>query len=194
MWTLALYVLLACSFSYTLLATWAKSNDRFVPALRRGLDGRAFMREAVYLRDGKRIALKHDLQAIVWLQKNIKGSPVILEAEGPLYSWTSRISIHTGLPTVIGWDWHQRQQRASADPQQVEKRIEDVRQIYSAADPDQILPLLKKYRVSYIYVGPLETTRYPRKGIQKFKRYDGRYWTSVYRSEKVSIYKLEASP
>jgi len=189
-WTLALYVLLACSFSYTLLATWAKCNDRFVPALMRGLDGRAFMKEAVYSQNGMRISLKHDLQAIIWIQRNIKGSPVILEAEGPLYSWTSRISVHTGLPTVIGWDWHQRQQMVSAEPGQVAKRIQDVRQIYSAEDPDKILPLLRKYHVSYIYVGPLETIRYPQKGIEKFKRYEGRYWASVYRSETVSIYKL----
>jgi uncharacterized membrane protein len=134
--------------------------------------------------------LKHDLEAIIWLQRNIKGSPVILEAVGPTYAWTSRISIHSGLPTIIGWDWHQRQQRAAADPGQVKKRIQDVRQIYSAEDPKKILPLLKKYHVSYIYVGPLETTSYPRKGIDKFKRFDGRYWASVYRSKKVTIYKL----
>ena len=54
-----------------------------------------------------------DLQAIQWLRAALPGIPVIAEANTwpILYGWGNRYAVYTGLPAVIGWDWHQRQQR-----------------------------------------------------------------------------------
>jgi uncharacterized membrane protein len=61
------------------------------------------MRISVYVDDGRSITLDWDRQAFDWLRQNVHGIPTILEANTPLYRWGSRVSIYTGLPTVIGW-------------------------------------------------------------------------------------------
>ena len=48
-----------------------------------------------------------DYLAINWLNQNIKGQPVILEAQGDSYTDYARISANTGLPTVLGWTVHE---------------------------------------------------------------------------------------
>ena len=49
-----------------------------------------------------------DVAGIKWLKKNVKGSPVVLEANGDSYSGYERVSAMTGLPTVLG-DVYKRQ-------------------------------------------------------------------------------------
>ena len=44
-----------------------------------------------------------DVSAIQWLKENIKGAPVVLEANGDSYSGYERVSAATGLPTILGW-------------------------------------------------------------------------------------------
>jgi uncharacterized membrane protein len=57
-----------------------------------------------------RMFLDQDSQAIGWMQENVQGSPVIVEATlRNLYRWGSRVSIYTGLPYVVGWLWHEQQ-------------------------------------------------------------------------------------
>ena len=48
-----------------------------------------------------------DALAIRWLKQNIKGSPVVLEANGDSYTGYERVSASTGLPTVLGWYVHE---------------------------------------------------------------------------------------
>ncbi len=73
-------------------------------------------------------------QAMLWLMRNVQGSPVILEGQIPEYRWGSRFSIYTGLPTVQGWNWHQRQQRSVVPDAEVQRRVNQVQELYSTTD------------------------------------------------------------
>ncbi|MCL5960536.1 MAG: DUF2298 domain-containing protein [Chloroflexi bacterium] len=99
-----------------------------------------------------------DYQAIGWLQANVSGSPVILEATGPAYSEYARVSTFTGLPTVLGWANHELQWRGGQPSALagLSQRAQDVATIYATTDVEQARALLQKYEVEYVYVGPLE--------------------------------------
>ena len=130
-WWGVLGVLLFAGMLYPFMATNAKVNDRFVSGAPSGLNGMDYMDGAVYHDRDRELLLKYDRQAIDWLRENVSGSPVILEGNAPLYHWGSRVSIYTGLPTVIGWDWHQKQQRSIIDSSIIDRRIESVTNLYN---------------------------------------------------------------
>jgi uncharacterized membrane protein len=188
-WGAALAVLVALAGLYPLLATPARVRDRFDPALGPGLDGETFMSRAIVEDQGSQFALRWDAEAMRWLRDHVAGSPVVIEASVPPYRWGSRVSIYTGLPTVVGWDWHQRQQRAAVRTDAVGQRLEHVRAIYSAPDAESVLPMLRRYQVEYVYVGPLERLYYPASGLQKFDA-DRQRFRLVYENSEVRIYQV----
>jgi uncharacterized membrane protein len=104
--------------------------------------------------------------AIRWLQDNGKEGEGVLEAVGD--SWTSygRISSSTGLPTVLGWPWHEHQWRGSREP--FEGREEDVSAIYVTQDTLEATRLLAKYDIQYVVVGQREKATYGDVGLAKF--------------------------
>jgi YYY domain-containing protein len=176
---------------YPVFSTRAKVNDRFDPSLGPSLDGMAYMDTSDWTENERVNEFKWDKEAILWLLNNVEGSPVILEANGPLYHWTSRVSIYTGLPTVIGWDWHQKQQRMLMPGGTVEGRIEDVRTIYTTSDDESALALLRKYNVSLIYVGEYEKAIYGEEGMAKFGRWAGQgIVDAVFSNQEVTIYRM----
>ena len=157
---------------YPVLATPVRIQDRFNP-IPPTLDGAAWMPSATYhppdwclSRPTDPIDLQWDYDAIRWLQDNVVGTPVVLEAHGNQYCWNTRISQYTGLPTVLGWPWHQQQQRN--DGGIVNGRARDVATIYSSPSQLRALELLDAYGVSYIVVGDLERAYYDHRGIAKF--------------------------
>jgi len=102
-----------------------------------------------------------------WFNQNVTGTPVILEAVGNSFrSETSRISAWTGLPSVLGWSWHESQWRGNDELQR--PREADIKAIYSTTDTAQALALLKQYDVSYVFVGPNERRFYRPTSLQKF--------------------------
>jgi uncharacterized membrane protein len=192
-WSAFTAMLLAC-FLYPVLATNAKVHDRFDASLGPGGDGMAYMTRAVYSDQNQQLQLVWDYQAINWMLDNIKGSPTIAEANTPLYRWGSRVSIYTGLPTVIGWDWHQKQQRAAVDGQQVDRRIADLRDFFNTPDPAQAIAFLRKYGVSYVYMGDLERAYYDAAGLAKFDQMAGQGQLNVvYDNGHVKIYRVTSN-
>ncbi|HLF05455.1 MAG TPA: hypothetical protein VI855_09600, partial [Dehalococcoidia bacterium] len=187
LWLGALALLLGGSLIYPVLGARARLADRFAP-LPLTLDGAAYMEQAFHGEEGQPLALKWDLEAIRWLQDNVTGSPVVLEAHHEQYHWSGRISSYTGLPTVLGWPWHQMQQRGPKSD--VLTRAAEVREIYNNIDVTRAESLLRQYQVRYIVVGELERAYYSPQGLQKFEEMARRGVISlVFNSPKVQIYQ-----
>lgn len=101
---------------------------------------------------------QEDYKAINWLNENIDGTPVILEAHGDSYSDYGRVSVFTGLPTVLGWYVHEWLWRGDTDI--INQRAADIQTIYTSKDMELVQTLIDKYEIEYIYVGMLERTKY----------------------------------
>jgi YYY domain-containing protein len=129
----------------------------------------------------------HEHAAIEWLNQNIPGIPVITEAWGPSYQDFSRISMNTGLPTVIGWEYHVFQR---AHPwTDIRRRKADLERLYTADDPSMARAILEKYHVSLVYVGPIERRTYQGGNLQRFNDWKALF-TPVYKNAGVSIFAV----
>jgi uncharacterized membrane protein len=125
------------------------------------------------------------------MQHNVTGSPVIVEANTVEYRWGTRFTIYTGLPGVVGWNWHQRQQRGGVVPDTwVTDRVQEIGAFYSTGDRQLTENFIHKYNVSYIIVGQLEEAYYSGSGLDKFAALNGDLWTQVYHQGQTTIYKV----
>ena len=189
-WAVVAAALVLCAGVYPVLGTRARLADRFdtnnVPLT---LDGTEYVKGTVYRGQEGPIDLEADFEGIRWLLENVDGSPITLEGQTPLYRWGGRVSVYTGLPGVVGWEWHQIQQRG-VHGREVIRRVDDVDTIYSTRSPQEAARLLRKYDVSYVYVGQLERLYYPEAGIRKFDDGMGGVLERVYSSKQASIYRV----
>jgi len=120
-----------------------KDETRF-----QGLDAAAFVdKENIY-----------NSEAVDWINENIEGRPVMLEAHGNSYTYANRISVLTGLPTILGWHTHEWLWKD--DYNWVEARKADVETIYTSNDASLVRELLDTYDVAYIYLGDEEHKTY----------------------------------
>ncbi len=131
--------------------------------------------------------LPTDFEIIEYLNKNIKGQPVILEAQGDSYTDFARISSFTGLPTVAGWWVHEWLWRGS--PDYVGNRIPDIQQIYESSDLAKTKKLVKKYNIKYVVISGLEISKYKSLNKNKFDR----NWIKIFESsdKNGAIYKAK---
>jgi uncharacterized membrane protein len=155
---------------YPVMASRAKAIDRMAPETPFTLDGMTYMQYAQQGENGIWFPLEDDYKLIRWLQENTQGTPIIMEGQSAReYLWGSRISIYTGMPSVVGWNWHQRQQRTfDPMPRQVQQRVANVNAFYTTTDIDVAWDILRFYDVSYVIVGNLERAYYPPDGLAKF--------------------------
>ncbi len=138
-----------------------------------------------------------EYQAIQWLNDNVSGTPVILEATGGDFSDSARISSRTGLSTVIGWVVHEVQWRgrpdeaARLDPRDYFiARPQEVERAYATSDVQEARAILEKYNVEYVYIGDLERRNYGAEVLAKF----GEFMTPVFQNESVTIYRMPRPP
>jgi uncharacterized membrane protein len=189
-----LYLLLAGAFMFTVTATTDKVSDRITAVTPHTLDGMTFMNYAQHF-DGNMMDLSQDYRAIRWMQDNVQGSPVIVEANCTEYRWCTRFTIYTGLPGVVGWNWHQRQQRGASAPNAINDRVSAIGMFYTTQDVESARAFLSKYQVKYIIVGQLERNIYPdlglgADGLSKLEQYEGKYWKAVYHNADTTIYEV----
>ncbi len=189
-WAAVVAVLIAASLVYTFLGTKARVDDRFAdhpPTL----DGTAYMATAQHWERDEFFPLGWDLQAIEWLQDNVEGSPVVLEAHMEQYRWGGRIANYTGLPTIIGWPWHQTQQRFDYRDQ-VDRRARDVRLAYESTDIGTKVDIIRSYGVSYIVLGDLEKLNYAPEGLALFDDMEeAGLVREVYGNEGTTIFRVD---
>jgi uncharacterized membrane protein len=189
-WWIGLVGLALGALMFPLSATSAKIQDRMSGEAPHTLDGMAYMLTSDYPDEGGVVRLDAEYEAIRWVQENIPGTPVIVEANTPLYRWGGRFSIYTGLPTVLGWDWHQTQQRGFSQVTRIPTRQQAVQLFYLMDDRTITEGFLREYKVEYVILGQLERNYYPGAGLDKFERWEGDLWQEVYRNEQTVIYKV----
>jgi YYY domain-containing protein len=141
-----------------------------------GLDGQAYLARAH----------PEEHRALGWLQREVAGTPAIVEAHGEPYGYYFRVSANTGLPTILGSVEHERTVYGrSALAEEMQRRIADIREIYENEDSATAQTLLERYGVEYVFVGVLERNKY-RVALDKFEKEP---FTKVY-DDEVLIYRL----
>jgi uncharacterized membrane protein len=169
--TLAL-VPVVLGLAYPLLATWTISRG-FSPSNGWTLDGAAHLaREAA-----------DDYAAIQWINTTLPRG-VLAEAarSGSSYSGFGRIATHTGLTSVLGWDFHEWQWRGTWAEQGT--RVQDLSTLYMTRDWIEAQAIMDRYAIDYVYVGPLEASTYRPLALTKFAM----FLDEIYRNGEVVIY------
>lgn len=189
-WQIGLAFLVFGALLYPITAAQDKIDDRMSATAPHTLDGSAYMASSVYSDQNVVFDLSQDYDGIKWMQQNILGSPVIVEGNTVEYRWGNRYTINTGLPGVLGWNWHQRQQRGFLDIDSINNRSTEIPAFYNTTDVNQAVSFLKKYNVKYLVVGQLERAYYPGDGLLKFESYNGVYWKEVFREKETVIYEV----
>lgn len=116
----------------------------------RTLDASAFLSDKAY---------EKDQAAIEYINENVKEQSVILEMSGLSYTFFNRISVFTGMETVLGWQTHEWLWRSSGTldyPEIVTERHDDIIALYTAQDLESARALVAKYDIDYIYIGECE--------------------------------------
>jgi YYY domain-containing protein len=190
-WKAFFYFFLFSAALFPLVAGIDKMTDRISPNAPKSLDGMAYMNGAMYADFDQDMDLSQDYRAIRWMQDNVQGSPVIVEANTVEYHWGSRFTTNTGLPGVVGWNWHQRQQRGVVSGEWVTQRVDQIRQFYTTQSKQDAIDFLQRYGVKYIILGQLERGAYKGSGLDKFEQWNGDLWDAVYRDADTVIYEVK---
>ncbi len=191
-WILCLLALVVAGSAYPLSAPEARyalsrsSGQGFYLQRTNSLDGLTYLQTDP--------ANPGDYAAIRWLNANVQGDPVIVEAVGDDYSNAGRVSAFTGLPTPMGWVGHEIQWRLNwinkgSNSVEFQRRATDVDTIYKSPDPATVLSLMAHYNAQYLYVGPVEYAKYaidPKINLHRFSA----FMQIVYNADDVTIYKV----
>jgi YYY domain-containing protein len=141
-----------------------------------------------------------EFKAMRWLRDYTANRPdnrgVVLEANGMNYSWANRVSTYTGLPTIVGWPFHELQWRGNLNDKIIWESWVDMDRIYQTDDVDYAIALLKQHKVRYVFVGQIENgtrafvpdgseaKQYTPEMLAKF----GTFMTAVYADPANNVY------
>ena len=157
---------------------YLERTNHFQPAKGLTLDGAAYL-------EGSN---PDEVLAMDWL----RDAPlaVIAEAVGDSYTQYARFSIHTGLPTVLGWNYHEVQWRGGST--EIGSRRSDIATLYCTPRWEEAQVVVDTYNISYIVVGSLERSTYTQgssncsNGLQEAKLIEN--LTLAYEQGSVRIY------
>ena len=158
-----------------------------------GIDGLAYMRTGA----------PDALAAIDWLDAHARSTDHLLEAPGCSYGENgvmpdNLFSMATGLPTPLGWQFHEYQWRLG-DPaisSEIAQRKADVATIYNDPTAPESKALLDQYGITYIIDGPIEQRGYAGQcdggapySAQGLQQLGSIGWPLVFKSGNVKIYQ-----
>ena len=136
----------ALTLAVPMLALLAYAPHIFVPpGTIRSLDGLGFL---------------GDERGLVEAARTLPLGPgeVLIEASGPAFGPTARVSAMTGQPAVIGWAAHEWLWRN--DPDRPNRRARDVQDFYTTSDQARRCAIALRHRVRYAILGQLESQFY----------------------------------
>jgi len=142
------------------------------------LDGLAYLQNRDY----------NEAALVTWMRANIGGTPVLLEAFGPSYREFTRVSMNTGLPTVLGWDHHVKQR--GLDVKELERRRSDIATIFSSTDLAIVQNLIARHKIELIVVGDVERKSHGTLGVRKFADHP-ELFKVLFRSGDVTLYATQ---
>jgi uncharacterized membrane protein len=165
-------MILLVGLTYPVLGFYSKANQ-FAPPFGFTLD------------DFDRVQRENpdEAAAMLWLKSAPDG--VIAEATGNPYSNFGRISIYSGLPTILGWGNHEGQWHGSDFQGILGQRTQDIETLYTTPDWQTAKSILDQYDVRYVVVGGLERNSY-RVNEEKFKN----FLKPVFQQGNVTIYEV----
>jgi uncharacterized membrane protein len=192
LWIVGLLLLLLASAVYPWAGTYARTNDYMHRT--NSLDGLNYLQTCKF--PNCDYDTSGDYAAIRWLNSNVSGDPVIVEAVGDDYSSYACISAFTGLPSPMGWVGHEYQWRVNwlnngLNAVDFASRKGDVDTVYMDPHPDVVLSLLARYHVQFLYVGLLEQMKYLKANLHRFSAYP--FMQVVYSAHGVTIYKVNGT-
>ena len=135
--------------------------------------------------------LADDRAAMRWIRDRVEGSPVVAEVNTAptLYGWGNRFAMFTGNPAVVGWDFHQRQQRGHVAHEESAQRIEDVQTLYRTSDPRPPTASCAATASCTSSSAASSTPTSPR-ARPSGPAATGRLWETAYRNPGVTIYRV----
>ncbi len=146
---------LVMSAGFWWIATPARMDDR-ISTGGLSLAGDAYLTDRFVFGDGDgRFVPSDDVPLVDWIRANVPGIHVVAEAPGVDYHWTGRISWLTGLPTPIGWGYHELQQRRPYSASITARQV-DATALYTTIDPGVMAEVLSHYSVDYVVFGTQE--------------------------------------
>ncbi len=148
------------------------------------IDGMEYMKNLRQRPGAVRDFDRHDYQAMEWMEKNYLKIEPFLETPGEnMYSGVSRISIFTGMPTLVGWGYQVGQQ--SGRGSEVAQRNQAANNAYRTPSGETAKQILGSFGVKYVYSGAIEKNTYG-SGTAKFDDFADK----VYSNEGAELYKI----
>ena len=177
LWQVGLVVLAVVGLFTTGSGAYAVIHTHRVNTPMPTLDGMAYLT----------LQAPDELAAFDWLNRHIRGIPVLLEAHGEFYQDFTRVSMNTGLPTVLGWAYHVYQRSHTwAD---INQRKADIAAAYTCDNSTRVAEILRRYHVALVFVGALERRTYAGANLDRFLKWSD-LLTPVYRNPKVTIFAV----
>lgn len=142
----------------------------------------------------------YEYHAMQWFRNYLKADAahygIVLEANPMNYSYGGRISTYTGLPTIVGWPFHELQWRGYLPEMAIWGPWLDMNKIYETTDQAVAQELLKKYNVRYVFVGQIENgTNRPSENMPTPRNYSpaalgkfAKFMKTIYADPENNIY------